>query len=375
VPAGITPPAPGGSSAAGASSALDISPTAHEDAQLASSTNRTDSPPTADGASKTGALGILPDSAPATGAPTILSDGAATTGGGGEAQSTSPTAPTGGLGTPPGSSTPSSGAGSGNLAPTPGASTPSPGASAGGGGSSHAGGSGSWSHTAERTSGSERLHSADPGTHEKLWVADPTEGAADGGSGGPLENMSPPLSAALEDNPAASSPELGSAAYGVGLQEAIESLHGTIRLAAGQGLAQARILLQPEELGEIRINLTQTAQGLLARVSAESPAAAQALAAAHAQLRQSLSSLGLNLTRLDIGHHDPSSQSGGMDSKGNGQSRAARGEGSSESRPGRSARSPASAATAAPEIDSPMSAENAPSTITPLHGTLIDVLA
>ena len=119
------------------------------------------------------------------------------------------------------------------------------------------------------------------------------------------------MPAAVDGNPAAPSGELGAAGYGVGLQEAIESLHGTIQLAARQGLAQARISLQPEELGEIRINLTQTAQGLLARVTAESPAAAQALAAAHAQLRQSLSSLGINLTRLDIGHHDPSAQSGG----------------------------------------------------------------
>ena len=89
----------------------------------------------------------------------------------------------------------------------------------------------------------------------------------------------------------------------MGLQQAIESLHGTIQLAARQGLSQARISLQPEELGEIRINLTQTAQGLLARVTAETPVAAQALAAAHAQLRQSLSSLGINLARLSVGRH------------------------------------------------------------------------
>ena len=138
----------------------------------------------------------------------------------------------------------------------------------------------------------------------------------------PENTASPLLSAALDGNPAAPSAELGSGAYGVGLQEAIESLHGTIQLAARQGLTQARISLQPEELGEIRINLTQTAQGLLARVTAESPAAAQALAAAHAQLRQSLSSLGINLTRLDIGHHDPSAQGGGTDPKGNGDSAA-----------------------------------------------------
>ena len=44
------------------------------------------------------------------------------------------------------------------------------------------------------------------------------------------------------------------------------------------------------------------AEGLLARVTADTPAAAQALAAGHAELRQSLGTLGLNLTRLHIGH-------------------------------------------------------------------------
>jgi flagellar hook-length control protein FliK len=94
-------------------------------------------------------------------------------------------------------------------------------------------------------------------------------------------------------------PTLG---YGVGLQQAIEAVNATIELAARGGLAQARIALEPEELGEIRIHLTQTASGLLARVTADSPAAAQALAAGHLELRQSLSSAGLSLARLEIGH-------------------------------------------------------------------------
>ncbi len=196
-----------------------------------------------------------------------------------------------------------------------------------------------------------------------------------GGVGGLETTISPLSGAALDSGPAASPAELGSGAYGVGLQEAIESLHGTIQLAARQGLTQARISLQPEELGEIRINLTQTSQGLLARVSAESPAAAQALAAAHAQLRQSLSSLGINLTRLDIGHHD-SAQSGSADPKGNGQGNAARGEGFSDSRAGQ----PTAIATAADsevevEVDSPVADGPATPTTAPSHGTLIDVLA
>ena len=99
--------------------------------------------------------------------------------------------------------------------------------------------------------------------------------------------------------------------YGVGLEQAIENMHVTIELAAREGLSQARIALEPEELGEIRIHLTQTSTGLIARVTAESPAAAQALAAGHAELRQSLSSMGLSLARLQIGHHGQSSTDAG----------------------------------------------------------------
>ncbi len=93
-------------------------------------------------------------------------------------------------------------------------------------------------------------------------------------------------------------PLLGS---GVGMQEMIDAIRGTIDLAARQGLTQARIALQPAELGQIRIHLSQTADGLLARVTADTPAAAQALAQGRSELHQSLSSLGLPLLRLDIG--------------------------------------------------------------------------
>ncbi len=218
------------------------------------------------------------------------------------------------------------------------------------------------------------------GAHDKLWVANPAQaspaGTATGGAGtgGLSANADSALMpAAADGNPAPPAGELAAGSYGVGLQEAIESLHGTIQLAARQGLTQARISLQPEELGEIRINLTQTAQGLLARVTAESPAAAQALAAAHAQLRQSLSSLGVNLTRLDIGHHD-SAQGGGADAQGGSQGGAARGEGFAGGRPGRST---ATTAPADPETETgtPAVRESAPATPAPAHGTLIDVLA
>ncbi len=332
------------SSSASAEGALTGAAT-HDDAPPSSPTSRADAlaiprdgAPTASasatpqgGTPTTGANANAPrDGTPTTGAnasaPAAGLKDALTAGDGAQAHSAPAAAPTGDLTVPHSASPPSARTGASDLAKTLSSSTPSVSTNAGGVGSEM--------------------------------------------GGLPGNTASPLLSAALGGNPASTPAELGSAAYGAGLQEAIESLHGTIQLAARQGLSQARISLQPEELGEIRINLTQTAQGLLARVTAESPAAAQALAAAHAQLRQSLSSLGINLTRLDIGHHDPSAQSGSTDPKSNGQGSAARGEGSSGSRPGRST---AIASPTDPETD-PLAEEPATSTTAPSTGALIDVL-
>jgi flagellar hook-length control protein FliK len=88
---------------------------------------------------------------------------------------------------------------------------------------------------------------------------------------------------------------------GVPMQEMIDSIGATIELAARQGIAKARIELQPEELGHISIRLSQTSEGLRARVTADTPAGAQALSQGRSELRQSLSSLGLSLLQLDIG--------------------------------------------------------------------------
>jgi flagellar hook-length control protein FliK len=87
----------------------------------------------------------------------------------------------------------------------------------------------------------------------------------------------------------------------VPMQEMIDSIGATIELASRQGIAKARIELQPEELGHISIRLSQTNEGLRARVTADTPAGAQALSQGRSELRQSLSSLGLSLLQLDIG--------------------------------------------------------------------------
>ncbi len=85
------------------------------------------------------------------------------------------------------------------------------------------------------------------------------------------------------------------------MQEMIDSIRATVEIATRQGIARARIELQPQDLGHISIRLSQTAEGLRARVTADTPAGAQALAQGRSELRQSLSSLGVSLLRLDVG--------------------------------------------------------------------------
>lgn len=89
-------------------------------------------------------------------------------------------------------------------------------------------------------------------------------------------------------------------AAGASMQDMIESIRATIEIAARGGAAQARIALQPEGLGHISIRVSQTSNGLLARVTADTAAGAQALSAARSELHQSLSSLNMPLLRLDI---------------------------------------------------------------------------
>ena len=161
-------------------------------------------------------------------------------------------------------------------------------------------------HPTARTPGPRGVGSS--GLPGELDEAESTPaGAASNNQAGPLAGLA---DASVQAQPAATSAGGTLPGYGVGLQQAIESIQITIELAAREGLSQARIALQPEELGEIRIHLTQTAAGLIARVTAEAPAAAQALAQGHAELRQSLSSMGLSLARLHIGHHEQASANG-----------------------------------------------------------------
>jgi flagellar hook-length control protein FliK len=151
-------------------------------------------------------------------------------------------------------------------------------------------------------------------------------------------------------------------ATGVGMQDMIDSIRATIEVAARQGITQARIALQPEALGEIRIHLSQTSDGLLARVTADTPAAAQLLAGSRAELHHSLSSLGMSLLRLDIG-------SSGQSDVGGREGRF----------PGRSDASAANSSTQAEDrengLDTTLGLEGAQPPAGPARGELVDVLA
>jgi len=138
------------------------------------------------------------------------------------------------------------------------------------------------------------------------------------------------------------------------MQELIDAVRATFELAAGQGSAHARIALQPEELGAVRIHLTQTADGLLARLTADTPAAAQALAQGRGELHQSLSSLGVSLLRLEISSFAQSREHAGRS-----------GADAHSTRDGRSSE----------QDDQPSADESQPSSRAPRPGALVDVLA
>jgi flagellar hook-length control protein FliK len=106
---------------------------------------------------------------------------------------------------------------------------------------------------------------------------------------------------APSDQPQLQANSSTTASYAPRMQQAIETIHATVALASRQGAAQAQISLEPAELGAVKIHLTQTSEGLIARVSAQTAAGAEAIASGRSELHSTLSSLGVSLLRLDIG--------------------------------------------------------------------------
>jgi flagellar hook-length control protein FliK len=196
-------------------------------------------------------------------------------------------------------------------------------------------------------------------------AADAQPGAPAAASAASANSEASPLSGVASGAQASSaSPGTGAvqtSAAGVPMQDMIDSIRATIALTVRQGATQARIALQPQELGQISIHLSQTAEGLLARVTAETPAAAQALAGGRAELHQSLSSLGVSLLRLDIGSSGHS-QAGDREGRFAGSEGSSAHTGSSADNEGETAQPPGEPAGA----DPPAGLE---------AGGLVDVLA
>ncbi len=98
----------------------------------------------------------------------------------------------------------------------------------------------------------------------------------------------------------------------VDLQDAIDAVRASFTVAVRQGQSQAQITLSPASLGAIRISLSQTPDGLIARVAADHPEALQLLQQNSAELRNSLQASGLHLLRLDIGSGDRDGEHAGV---------------------------------------------------------------
>ncbi|MFL5831457.1 MAG: flagellar hook-length control protein FliK [Solirubrobacteraceae bacterium] len=120
-----------------------------------------------------------------------------------------------------------------------------------------------------------------------------------------------PTSATSAPQPATAPPQAPT------LHHAIETVRLTVELGVRQGYTHARIQLAPAELGGIQVRLHQTADGVVARITAEHPEAAQTLQQGGAELKRALESAGVSVVRLDIeasgqdaGHHGQPGQTG-----------------------------------------------------------------
>jgi flagellar hook-length control protein FliK len=146
----------------------------------------------------------------------------------------------------------------------------------------------------------------------------------------------------------------------VPLSRAAENVEHVLRLASTRGgFTHARIELHPASLGSVDVHLRQTADGLMATVTAHSPEAVQQLQQAAGELRRQLEDQGVNLAGLDIG------QSAG-DERSAGRAGAELGEDGQPSAGGRGDRDDANGAEAEVTTNSTLRLPN---------GVLVDVLA
>jgi flagellar hook-length control protein FliK len=126
-------------------------------------------------------------------------------------------------------------------------------------------------------------------------------GVSSGGSGSdvPIAQVDATQSRATPGAPSTAAPTATVLSH-----QNLQNLNATLTTMSRQGLTQARLNLTPDSLGGVKVVLTQTDNGLVARVIADHPEAAQSLAASAGELRRSLEANGTTLVSLEFGTGD-----------------------------------------------------------------------
>ena len=86
----------------------------------------------------------------------------------------------------------------------------------------------------------------------------------------------------------------------VRVHELAESMHALVKVANRRGTAAARITLRPAALGGVQVRLRAHAGGVSASLTAQTSAGAQALGAAHGELRRALEAQGIAVHTIDV---------------------------------------------------------------------------
>jgi flagellar hook-length control protein FliK len=86
----------------------------------------------------------------------------------------------------------------------------------------------------------------------------------------------------------------------VPLYRAVETTGTLLHIAAQRGVTHARLNLKPVELGGIEVRLHSTADGVAAKLVADSPEAAKMLDQARDDLKRSLEERNVNLLSLEV---------------------------------------------------------------------------
>ncbi|HEX2587434.1 MAG TPA: flagellar hook-length control protein FliK [Gaiellales bacterium] len=120
--------------------------------------------------------------------------------------------------------------------------------------------------------------------------------AAPAAASAPAVDAAPAQPAEHVSATAASAPQLPR----VRVHELAESMHALVKVANRHGTAAARITLRPAALGGVQVRLRAHAGGVSASLTAQTAAGAQALGAAHGELRRALEAQGIAVHTIDV---------------------------------------------------------------------------